>query len=52
MYAYIMAPEPVSKARFIKHSHQCVCLYVYPLIVAKQKPGNNITAATNACTTI
>jgi hypothetical protein len=34
---YIMAPEPISTAYFINPSHQSVCLYVYPLIVARQR---------------
>jgi hypothetical protein len=44
---YIMAPKPISAAYFINPSHQSVCLYVYPLIVAGQRFGQNITAATN-----
>jgi hypothetical protein len=32
---YIMAPEPISKAYFINPSHQSVCLYAYPPIVAR-----------------
>jgi hypothetical protein len=49
---YIMAPEPISTAYFINPSHQSVCLYVYPLIVARQRLGKNITAETNTQVTI
>jgi hypothetical protein len=34
---YIIAPEPISTAYFINPSHQSVCLYVYPHIVARQR---------------
>jgi hypothetical protein len=44
---YIMAPEPVSTAYFLNPSHQPVCLYVNPSIVARQRLGKNVTAATN-----
>jgi hypothetical protein len=44
---YIMLPEPVSAAYFINSSHPSVRLYVYPLIVARQRLGENFTAATN-----
>jgi hypothetical protein len=44
---YIMAPEPISTAYFINPSHQSVCLYVYPYIVARPGLGRNFTAATN-----
>jgi hypothetical protein len=33
---YIRTPEPISTAYFINPSHQSVCLYVYPPIVARQ----------------
>jgi hypothetical protein len=36
---YIMAPEPISTAYFINPSHQSVCLYVSPPIVARQRKG-------------
>jgi hypothetical protein len=49
---YIMAPEPIPTAYFINPSHQSVCLYVYPPIVAKQRLGKNVTAATNTHATI
>jgi hypothetical protein len=39
----IMAPEPISMPYFINLSH----LYVYPPIVARQRLGQNVTAATN-----
>jgi hypothetical protein len=47
-----MAHEPISTAYFINPSHQSVCLYVYPLIVARQRLGKNVTAATNTHATI
>jgi hypothetical protein len=34
-----MAPEPISPAYFINPSHQPVCLYVCPFIVATQRLG-------------
>jgi hypothetical protein len=34
---YIMVPEPVSTAYLINSSHQSVCLYVYPAIVARPR---------------
>jgi hypothetical protein len=49
---YIMAAEPISTAYFINTSHQSVCLYVYPLIVARQLVGKNVTAATNTHATV
>jgi hypothetical protein len=49
---YIMAPEPMSMAYFLNPSHQSVCLYVYPPIVAKQRLGKNVTAATYTHATI
>jgi hypothetical protein len=49
---YIMAPEPISTAYVINPSHQSVCLYVYPSIVARQRFGKNVTAATNTHATI
>jgi hypothetical protein len=61
---YIMAPEPISMAYFFSPSDRSVCLYLYPLlvarcrlgknpsIVAKQRLGKNITAATNTQATI
>jgi hypothetical protein len=39
-------------AYFINPSHQSVCLYVYPLIVAGQRLGKSVTAATNTYVTI
>jgi hypothetical protein len=36
---YIIAPEPISTAYFINLSHQSVCLYVYPFIIARQRLG-------------
>jgi hypothetical protein len=62
--AYIMALEPVSTAYCVNPSHQSVCLYVYPLIVARQRLGKNplivarqrfcenVTAAMNTHATI
>jgi hypothetical protein len=52
MYMYIMAPEPISMAYFIDPSHQSVCLYIYPSIVARQWLSKNVTAATNMHATI
>jgi hypothetical protein len=37
---------------FINPSHQSVCLYVHPLIVARKLLGKNVTAATNTHATI
>jgi hypothetical protein len=42
-----MAPEPISAAYFINLSHQFLRLYVYHPIVARQRLGKNVTAATN-----
>jgi hypothetical protein len=54
-----MAPEPISTAYIINSSSNSVCLYLYPLIVVKQRFGKNpttvarqrlgktVTAATN-----
>jgi hypothetical protein len=47
---YSMAPEPISTAYVINLPHQSVCLY--PLIVARQRLGKNVTAATNTHATI
>jgi hypothetical protein len=44
---YLMAHEPISMAYFMNHSHQSVCLYVYPLVVARQRFGKNFSTATN-----
>jgi hypothetical protein len=49
---YITAPEPISTAYFIHPSHQSVCLYVYPPIVAVQRLCRNVTAVTNTHATI
>jgi hypothetical protein len=49
---YIMAPEPISTAYLINPSHQSVYLHVYPPIISRQRPGINVTAATNTHTTI
>jgi hypothetical protein len=49
---YIMAPEPISMAYFINPSHQSVCLYVYPPIIARQQLGKNISRAMNTLATI
>jgi hypothetical protein len=48
---YITAPEHILMAYFINSSHQPVCLYVQPPIVARQQLGKNVTAATNTHTT-
>jgi hypothetical protein len=47
-----MTPEPISTAYFINPSHQSLCLYVYPPIVARHRLGKNVTAAKNARTAI
>jgi hypothetical protein len=39
---YIMAPEPITTAYCINPSHQSLCLFVYPLIVARQRLGKNV----------
>jgi hypothetical protein len=46
---YIMTPESISMAYFINLSDQSLCLYVYEYtpIVARQRLGKNVTAATN-----
>jgi hypothetical protein len=44
---YIMAPEPISTAYFINPSNQCVCLYVYPPVVVRQRFLKNVTEVTN-----
>jgi hypothetical protein len=49
---YIMAREPISTAYFINPSRQSVCLYLYPPVVARQRLGKNVTAATNTHATI
>jgi hypothetical protein len=49
---YIMTRDPISVACFINPSSQPVCLYVYPLIVARQRLGKDVTAATNTDATI
>jgi hypothetical protein len=36
---YIMEHKPISMAYFIKPSHQSVCLYMEPPLVARQRPG-------------
>jgi hypothetical protein len=49
---YIMAPAPISTAYYINPSHQSVCLYVYPPIVARQQLGKTVTAATTTHRTV
>jgi hypothetical protein len=49
---YITATELFSTVYVINPSHQCVCLYVCPTIVARQLLGENVTAATNTQVTI
>jgi hypothetical protein len=49
---YIMEPEPISTVYFINPFHQSVCLYMYPLIVAREQLGKNVIAATNTHATI
>jgi hypothetical protein len=38
---HIMAPEPISTAYFINPTHQSMCRYVYPLIVARKRLGKD-----------
>jgi hypothetical protein len=49
---FIIASDPISTAYFINPSHPSVCLYVYPLIIAGQRPGKNVTAVTLTHATI
>jgi hypothetical protein len=44
---HIMAPEVISMAYFINTSHQSVCIYVYPLIVARQRLVKHIPTGAN-----
>jgi hypothetical protein len=44
---YIMVPDPIPTAYFINISHQSVCPYMYSPLVARQRLGKNVTAATN-----
>jgi hypothetical protein len=44
---YITTSEPISMAQLKNTSHQPMCLYVYPPIVAMQRLGRNVTAVTN-----
>jgi hypothetical protein len=48
----IMAPEPISTAYFMNPSHQSVCLYLYPPLVARQQLGKKVKAETNTHATI
>jgi hypothetical protein len=48
---YIMAPEPISMVYFINPSHQSVCLYGYPPIIATQQLSKKVTMATNSYAT-
>jgi hypothetical protein len=49
---YIMAPETISTAYFLNPIHQSVCLQVYLCPLARQRLGENVTAATNTHETI
>jgi hypothetical protein len=49
---YIMAPEPISTAYFENPSHQSVCLYVYPPVVARQQLSKKVTASTTIQATV
>jgi hypothetical protein len=44
---YIMAPEPISTAYYINPSHQSVSVYVSRPILARQRLGKHVPAATN-----
>jgi hypothetical protein len=48
---YVMAPEPISREHFINPSHQSVCLYMNPTVIARQWLGKNVTTAMNTQTT-
>lgn len=48
---YIMVPEPISVVYFTNPSHQFLCLYACPLIVARERLGNDVTAATDSYAT-
>jgi hypothetical protein len=52
LHMNIMASKPLSTAYFINPSHQSVCLYVYATLVARQRLGKNVTAATNSHATM
>jgi hypothetical protein len=49
---YITTPEPISMAQLKNPTHQSVRLYVYPLLVARQRLGTNFTEVTNSQVTI
>jgi hypothetical protein len=42
-----MTPDPTSAVYFINPSHQSLCLFAYPLFVARQRLGKHVTIATN-----
>jgi hypothetical protein len=44
VYTCVIAPEPISIAYFTNPSNQPVCLYVYPLMVARQWISNEYAA--------
>jgi hypothetical protein len=44
---YIIAAESILTAYFINLSHQSVCLYEFHTIVARQRLGKRVAAATN-----
>jgi hypothetical protein len=48
---YVMATEPISTSYFINPSHSPVSICVSP-IVARQRLGKDVTAATNTHATI
>jgi hypothetical protein len=49
---HIIAPQIISRAYFINSYHQSVCVNVYAFIVAGQRLGKNVTAATNTRRTV
>jgi hypothetical protein len=51
MHMHIMEPEPISTAYFINPSHQSLCLYVRPSMVAVPWLSKNVTTASNTHTT-
>jgi hypothetical protein len=44
---YIMAPHPTLTTYYMSLPSVCVTVYIYPLIVARQRVGRNVIAAAN-----
>jgi hypothetical protein len=49
---YVIALEPILMRYFINSSHQSVCLNVCCHIIARQRLGKNVAAATNKHATV